>query len=210
MPLIPQTLGNKFDMKNYLILLSCCLCTSYAFALESDRTQPIEIYADAFHADEVKQTAIYTGNVVIQQGTLRFHAEQLELKISAKGYRQAYLSAKDSQVTKFKQQKDNKTPGIEEWIHAQARTMTYDEQRDLVILDGQARLIRTENNVQKDITEGNKIIYNMRTAQSTVEGRVGSKTQPKERVTTIIAPRTTDNNTKPRSGVDLTNSLQLQ
>lgn len=199
-------------MKNYFLLLSCCLFASNAFALESDRTQPIEIYADTFHADEVKQTAIYSGNVVVQQGTLRFNTDRLELKISAKGYRQAFLHGSKEHLTKFKQQKDNKTPGIDEWIHAQATTMIYDEQTDLITLDGNARLVRTENNVRKDITEGNRIIYNMRTAQSTVEGRVGTQTQPKERVSTIIAPRVKNRNSAPtnRSGVDLTNSMQLK
>ena len=80
------------------------------------------------------------------------------------------------------------------------------KETDTVTLTGGAKLSRTENGQQKDMTQGEKIVYDMRFARSSVDGGVvGGKRQ---RVTTIIAPRS-NKNAAPRDGASLSSTETL-
>lgn len=188
-------------MKNTLILgfLATALAAP-AWALSTDNEQPIEVHADQFNGDEVKQTAVYTGNVIVDRGSIHLTGARLELAITPKGYRRATITGSPS---RFKQQRDPKTPGIDEWVHARADRIVYDEETDKIILSGKAQLSRTENGTQKDMTSGERIIYDMRNARSEVNSGEG------KRVTTIIAPRTKTNEAAPRQGASLSSSTKI-
>lgn len=178
-----------------------------AWALSTDREQPIEVHADRFDGDEVKQTAIYTGAVVVDQGSMRITGARLELRITPKGYRRGTVTGTPS---RFRQQRDpdEKKPGIDEWIHAEASTIIYDEETDTVTLIGKARLTRTENGKERDMTQGEKIVYDLRFSRSTVEGTESEG--KRQRVTTIIAPRSNNNAAPaPRQGTELTPSSRM-
>lgn len=168
-------------MKKHLLftILACASMTAYA--LSTDKDQPIEVRADKFNGDEVKQTAVYSGSVQVTQGSMSLKGDRLELRLTPKGYRQATVSGKPA---KFRQKKEAKTKGVEEWINAQAATIQYDEENDVVTLSGNAKLSRTENGVERDVTQGSRIVYDLRNARSVVEGGGSGG-----RVTTIIAPR---------------------
>ena len=188
-----------------LCLLASVLFPLSAFALSTDREQPIEIHADTFNGDEVKQTAVYSGNVIVTQGSMNLLGARLELRLSARGYRQGTVTGN---LARFRQQRDPKTPGVDEWVHAQAERIIYDEEVDTITLDGKVRLARSENGVEKDITEGERIVYDMRNARSRVEG--GVVNGQKQRVSTIIAPRNNNaKETKSREGADLSNATSL-
>ena len=105
-------------MKNTIILgfLATALAVP-AWALSTDNEQPIEVHADQFNGDEVKQTAVYTGNVIVDRGSIHLTGARLELAITPKGYRRVTMTGSPS---RFKQQRDPKTPGIDEWVHARA------------------------------------------------------------------------------------------
>ncbi len=184
-------------MKKFLTLSLLAIATTPSWALSTDTNQPIEVHADKFNGDEVKQTAVYSGNVTVDQGSINLTGARLELSITPKGYRHATLSGTPA---RFKQQRDPKTPGVEEWVHGKAQRIVYDEETDKITLIGQAKLSRTENGQQKDMTSGERIVYDMRNARSEVNSGEG------KRVTTIIAPR---NNAQPRQGTTLSNSTKL-
>ena len=76
-----------------------------------------------------------------------------------------------------------------------------------MILQQRAKISRTENGVQKDMTQGEKIVYDMRFARSSVDG--GVVNGKKQRVTTIIAPRNNSKNAPKRSGAELSSSPAL-
>lgn len=192
-------------MQKFIVAAIAAAFVSPVFALATDREQPIEVHADQFNGDEVKQTAVYSGNVSVDQGSMNLLGARLELRITPKGYRQATITGSPA---RFKQQRDPnpKTPNIDEWVHAQASRIVYDEETDTVTLTGGAKLSRTENGQQKDMTQGEKIVYDMRFARSSVDGGVvGGKRQ---RVTTIIAPRS-NKNAAPRDGVSLSSTETL-
>lgn len=173
------------------------------FALSTDRDQQIEVHADRFNGDEVKQTAVYSGNVVVDQGSMNLRGARLELRITPKGYRQATMTGEPA---RFKQQRDPKAPGIDEWIHAEANRIIYDEERDTVTLEGSAKISRTENGVRKDQSSGERIVYDMRYARSSIEGGASSG---KNRVSTIIAPRAQDAGTNRSTNTRLSPATHL-
>ncbi len=168
----------------FLLTMTCVAMASPVWALSTDRAQPIEVSADKFAGDEVKQTATYSGHVVVRQGSIELKGAHLELAITPKGYRHIELTG---QVATFSQARDPKTPGVKEKIHAQAQRIVYDEATDTIRLTGKAALFRTENGVEKDSTRGEAITYNLRTGSSEIKGGLVNG-QP-QRVTTIIAPR---------------------
>ena len=190
--------------KLFAVLLAAGLVSS-AWALQTDREQQIEVHADQFNGDEVKQTAVYSGAVVVDQGSMRLTGDVLELRITPKGYRRATITGAPA---KFRQQRDPdaKNP-VDEWMHAEAKRIVYDEETDTVTLTGTARLSRSENGVEKDMTQGERIVYDMRNARSVVEGALeGGRRQ---RVTTVIAPRTQNNQAKPREGAPLSPATSI-
>ena len=71
-------------------------------------------------------------------------------------------------------------------------------------LEGKAQLSRSENGQQKDMTSGERIVYDMRNARSEVNSGEG------KRVTTIIAPRSKTDAGTQRQGTSLSNSTKLQ
>ena len=77
--------------KFFLAALTAALAAP-VFALSTDRDQAIEVHADRFDGDEVKQTAVYTGNVIVDQGSMQITGARLEVRITPKGYRQATVT----------------------------------------------------------------------------------------------------------------------
>ena len=172
-------------MKKSLVILLCLSCwTIPGFALQSDSSKPIEIAADRFTGDQIQQTAVYTGNVEVRQGSIQIRGDRLELRITPKGYRVGTMTGR---LARFKQQRDNKDPKISEWVHAEAEQLIYNEETDSITLRNRARLSRTENGELRDEATGQSITYDIRNARSQVLG--GTVSGQHQRVTTIIAPR---------------------
>ncbi len=168
------------------LILGVALMTALGavHAETADRDKPIEINADNFQGDEVAQTAIYTGRVEVHQGTLEILGDKLTISISPEGYRTITVTGNP---VRMKERRDAKTPGVEEWVHASSLTAVYDEQTDVVTLSELAKLARSENGLVKDSSAGEKIVYNLRTARSRVEGAVVDG--KRNRVSTVLAPR---------------------
>lgn len=175
-------------LKTTALPLACGLALLTAFgtvnAETADRSKPIEINADNFQGDEVKQVAIYTGRVEVHQGTLEILGDKLTVTISPEGYRTITVTGNP---VRMKERRDVKTPGVEEWVHASSLTAVYEEQSDVITLTELAKLARSENGLVKDSSAGEKIVYNLRTARSRVEGAVVEG--KRNRVSTVLAPR---------------------
>lgn len=61
------------------LLLLTVICSPSVFALPEDRTQPITLEADQAKLNNETGVAIYTGNVVVTQGTAKLHADRVIL-----------------------------------------------------------------------------------------------------------------------------------
>ena len=172
-------------MKTSAAIVLCFSCCAFqCLALQSDSSKPIEIAADRFSGDQIQQTAVYSGNVEVRQGSIEIRGDRLELRITPKGYR---IGTMTGRLARFKQQRDNKDPKISEWMHAEAEKLIYNEETDSITLQNRARLSRTENGQLRDEATGHMITYDIRNARSQVVG--GTVSGQHQRVTTVIAPR---------------------
>lgn len=194
-------------LKTTALPLACGLALLTAFgtanAETADRSKPIEINADNFQGDEVKQVAIYTGRVEVHQGTLEILGDKLTVTISPEGYRTITVTGNP---VRMKERRDVKTPGVEEWVHASSLTAVYEEQSDVITLTELAKLARSENGLVKDSSAGEKIVYNLRTARSRVEGAVVEG--KRNRVSTVLAPRKHGKQAAPSASTGATAPMQ--
>lgn len=194
-------------LKTTALPLACGLALLTAFgtvnAETADRSKPIEINADNFQGDEVKQVAIYTGRVEVHQGTLEILGDKLTVTISPEGYRTITVTGNP---VRMKERRDVKTPGVEEWVHASSLTAVYEEQSDVITLTELAKLARSENGLVKDSSAGEKIVYNLRTARSRVEGAVVEG--KRNRVSTVLAPRNQGKQAAPSASTGATAPMQ--
>ena len=84
--------------------------TGPAMAQQNDADQPVEVEADRLDLDDQAGTAIYTGEVHIQQGSMQLTGDRVELQRNAAGER-AYIE----------QHPDPQEPVIRGW----GRTIVY-------------------------------------------------------------------------------------
>jgi lipopolysaccharide export system protein LptA len=64
------------------IWLCCLLIPSQVLALSTDRQQPLKIEADQAHFDNQQGLAVYDGNVVVIQGSIRLTADKVTIYLS--------------------------------------------------------------------------------------------------------------------------------
>lgn len=156
-----------------IALLALALPASLALALPGDREQPIHITADKALRDEKKGVTIYSGNVVLIQGSMELEAETLTIYHTTE---QADQMIAEGNPAKMRQQ-----PEVDKAVvHAQGRVITYFRSEDKVNL-------RTDAKIEQDgaVVSGDSIDYfiakQLITAQS-------DKTQPDDKVVVVIPP----------------------
>lgn len=169
-------------------LALCLICLgSVALAQPNDREQPMVIEADALRYDEALQTSVFTGNVVISQGTLQMRAQRAELRQDAQGNQFGLLQSSAPQRAFFRQQR----PGLNEFIEGEALRIEYDSLAGTFKLIEQAVLRRYLGATLSDQTSGRLITYERASGRFTVEGSAGARTpeNPAGRVRAFITPR---------------------
>ena len=91
-------------------------------ALASDRDQPIELEADTADIDDLKGISIYTGNVVLVQGSMVIKAHKLTLyNDKNKELEKAVAEGTKGKLATFKQRPEGKDKDF----RARASTMIY-------------------------------------------------------------------------------------
>ncbi len=117
-------------------LALCLLASAPVWALSSDRDQPIQIESNSVEIDDKLRVAIYRGNVVVTQGTIRFTGHTMTVKYG-EGQALTEVLMEGSPAT-FKQRPDNS----DEDLYAESLKMRYDKQEELVHLIEQAKVIQ--------------------------------------------------------------------
>jgi lipopolysaccharide export system protein LptA len=109
----------------YLCLAS--INPSYVFAEKADRDKPIELESDTMTSDDSKNTSVYTGNVILTQGTLLIKADELTIREDNQGFQHSTSTGNPSS---FKQKREGKN----EYIEGSAQRIEYDGRMDKVHL----------------------------------------------------------------------------
>jgi lipopolysaccharide export system protein LptA len=149
-----------------------------AAAEKADREKEIQVLADRLTADDAKKEAVYEGNVVITQGTMRITSARIVVREDAEGYR-TYV-ATGSPVT-FRQKRDK----TDDWIDGSAQRAEFDDRTEMLKLFNGARL----SSAQGELT-GDFISYDRGKEFFQVTGAPpGKEPAPGSRVKATIIPQ---------------------
>ncbi|MGA9852199.1 MAG: lipopolysaccharide transport periplasmic protein LptA [Gammaproteobacteria bacterium] len=160
-----------------LLLLVCALSAASAWALKTDKNQPINIQAD--HGDfqgsssSNNGTGIYTGNVLITQGSIRITADKAVLHMLNGEIQTADLTGTPAT---FQQQ-----PDTGELAHGIANEIIYDQSKNEVDLLGKAQLHQGERLLTADIIHYNTATEHVIAIGGKNGGRVHITIPPKPR-----------------------------
>jgi lipopolysaccharide export system protein LptA len=180
-------------MKNNRVLLTVLALALAAAALpagaeKADRNKPMNVEADALRYDDLKQTSVFTGNVVVTKGTIVIRGARLTVKQDPEGYQSGVVTAEPGKKAYFRQKRD----GVDEFIEGEAETIEYDGRADRVKFIGRAEMRRLRGTTVNDETSGAVITYDNSNDQFTVEGGAvagAAPSNPGGRVRATIAPR---------------------
>lgn len=168
-----------------LWLLCSLLYCSLLQALPSDSEQPIHIEADRADLDDKKGTAIYRGDVVVTQGTLKITGDTVTVVRHHNGEIESFTSV--GQPAYYEQ-----IPDIDkELVQAYGITIQYLVQQDTIIITDQARVVQ-----EQDTFLGEKIVYH--TVNETVlaeRAPAGTVSKEQPRVNMVIQPKSSKSDT---------------
>lgn len=174
------------------------------YAETTDRDQPIELEADTVTVDEAKKISIYSGNVILTQGSLAIRAEKMTVREDGDGFQHTICTGSP---TTFRQ----KRAGKDEYIEGGGQRIEYNGRMEKVKLFTSAWVKRGG-----DIINGDYISYDANAEFAEVIG--GTKANPNGmsngRVKAIIQPKS---NTAPAAtpkpvppGLKMNRSLQTK
>ncbi len=160
-----------------------------AAAEKADRDKPMNAEADALRYDDLKQTSVFTGNVVITKGSTIIRGERVDVRQDAEGYQQATVAAPAGKLAFYRKKRDL----VDEFIEGEAELIEYDSRADVVKLTRRAVLRRYNGAVLADETTGSQITYDNVTDVFTVNGGAQNRTaaNPSGRVRAVLSPRVT-------------------
>jgi lipopolysaccharide export system protein LptA len=176
-------------MKKIFAVVALSLASLSASAERADSLKQAKIDFGDAHIDEVTQTRVFTGNVVLTRGTMTIKAAKAVLKESPEGYQLVVLTAAPNQPATFRQKRDG---GPDLWVEGQAQRIEYDERTEVVKLFSNAIVKQLEGNRMTSEVNGPFIAYDNRTEQANVHNDASGESKPGGgRGTIILAPRRT-------------------
>src|SRR5215218_7862015 len=113
-------------MKPFLLPLGFALAlaaaTAPAFAEKADRGKPMNVEADALRYDDLKQTSVFTGRVVVTKGTIVIRGARIDVKQDAEGYQYGVVTSEPGKLAYYRQKRE----GVDEFIEGEGETIEYD------------------------------------------------------------------------------------
>ncbi|MEO0386153.1 MAG: lipopolysaccharide transport periplasmic protein LptA [Pseudomonadota bacterium] len=128
-----------------------------------DSSQPVEITADSLSVDQTAQTAIFEGNVVVGQGTLRLGAARIDVRYSAESSTGQIERLEASGTVTL-------TNGAEA---AEATRAVYTVADGSVVMEGDVLLTQGQNAIS-----GERLRIDLDAGRAVMEGRVRTIFQP--------------------------------
>jgi lipopolysaccharide export system protein LptA len=167
-----------------LLSIAVTLAAGAALAEKADRTKPMNVEADALRYDDLRQTSVFTGRVVLTKGTIVIRGARVDVRQDPEGYQFGVVTAEPGKLAFFRQKRE----GVDEFIEGEAETIEYDGKADRVRFIKRAELRRYRGATVSDEMVGNLITYDNSTDVFTVDGGPASPAVG-GRVRAVIAPR---------------------
>jgi lipopolysaccharide export system protein LptA len=137
-----------------------------AQAEKADRNKPMNIEADTGVADDLKQTTVFNGNVVLTKGTLLIRGAQLIYKEDAQGYQYGTVTAEAGKLAFFRQKRE----AVDEFVEGEAETIIYDGRADTVRFVNRAQMRRLKGAKLNDEMTGAVIVLDNAKDSFNIEG----------------------------------------
>ena len=167
------------------VLLVLSLSGSTVWAEKADRDKPLNANADALKYDDLKQTSVFSGNVIITKGTILMRGGRIDVRQDPQGFQFATITSNGNAQAYFKQKREN---GVDEWIEGVADTIEYDGKADTVRFVKKANLKRLRGATTNDEIVGGLVVYDNTTDVYTVDGGAGQGGSG-GRVSAILSPK---------------------
>lgn len=179
-----------------ILLLAALACPfGVAHAEKADRAKPMNIEADALRHDELKQTSVFSGRVVMTKGSIVLRGARLDVRQDADGYQYGVVTAEPGKRAFFRQKRDTLPGAPDEFIEGESEVIEYDGKADNVRFITRAELRRYRGAVLSDEITGAVIVYNNLTDVFSVDGKrtatnaAGDAPAPGSRVRAVLAPK---------------------
>jgi len=134
-----------------------------AGALDLDKRQPATLEADDFEFDLGAGVRIYRGNVVFRQGSMHLDCDALVTHYDEDN--QLEKGVCTGRPGRFKQRPEGQSADV----HGHALSITLDNLKSLVILDGEAEVEQAGDRIQ-----GRRITYDLQNKKARVTGGAGT------------------------------------
>lgn len=162
-----------------ILSLGAALGSAAAWALPSDRDQPIRIQADSAELDDKQGVAVYRGDVIITQGTLKITGDTVTITQTASGDIDVFTSVGKPAYYEQKPAVDK------EIVKAYGLTIQYFASNERIVLIDQAKVIQEGNTF-----EGEKIVYDTQRQIVNAGRATGSNVSaPRPRIDMVIQPK---------------------
>ena len=170
-----------------VLFLVCAVSPGLVIAEKADRNKPMNIEADALRYDDLKQTSVFTGRVVLAKGTITIRGAQLNVRQDPEGYQFGQVIAEPGKLAFFRQKRE----GVDEFIEGEGEVIEYDGRADTVKFIKRAQLRRFRGAVLNDEMTGGVILYDNTTDVFTIDGGVarGTTGAPGGRVRAMLTPK---------------------
>jgi lipopolysaccharide export system protein LptA len=165
-----------------IVLCALAALALPALAEKADRDKPVNLEADRVTIDDIKQLAVFEGNVVLTQGTLQIRGDRMEVRQDKEGFKQGTTWGNPAS---FRQKRE----GYDEYIEGWAARIEYDGRIETLQMFTRAQLRRGQDEVR-----GNYISYDARSEFFQVTGgaKTASPDNPEGRVRAVIQPKPKD------------------
>ena len=116
-------------------LLLAVLCgMGPAWAEKADRNKPMNIEADALRHDDLKQTSVFTGRVVMTKGSIVLRGARLEVRQDAEGYQFGTVTAEAGRRASFRQRRAVAPAAAEQLMEGAGELIEHTRELDRVVV----------------------------------------------------------------------------
>jgi lipopolysaccharide export system protein LptA len=173
-------------IRSCLLWAALLLAAAPAVADKADRNQPMVVEADRDGVlDLQRQVLVYTGNVVISQGSMVLRAERVEMRTLPDGFRTASAIGAAGKPASWRQKRE----GVDETVEGSADRIEFDGRSDTLRFLGNGAVRRLRGGTVADEITGERILWDNAAEVFRVEGGSVSATNPGGRVRAVLSPR---------------------
>ena len=170
-----------------LLIAALTLSGELARAEKADRNKPMNVEADALRYDDLNQTSVFTGRVVLTKGTILIRGAKIDVRQDAEGYQFGVVTAEPGKLAFYRQKRE----GLDEFIEGEGETIEYDSRADTVKFIKKAQLRRYRGAKLGDEMTGGVILYDNTTDVFTIDNALakGTPGAPAGRVRAMLSPK---------------------